>query len=134
MDIRTWVAVPEAERARESCFYMDDFTLQVVADPPLSVSTPLDDYCVGAGVPWTVQGTVGKEPVVVTLRRGDRTIAEQVGRVENRQSKAAFETRGLRPGLYERQAVLDLASPSPVAAPWQLPRTADPFAAPLRRL
>jgi hypothetical protein len=39
MDIHPWVAVPEAELAQQSQFYLDDFTPQVVEEPPLHFST-----------------------------------------------------------------------------------------------
>ncbi len=133
MDIHTWVAVPEAELARKSSFYMDDFTLQVVEDPPLSVTTALDEYFLGEAVPWIVQGNQETEPVTVALRKSNRKIAQQAGRIVNRRWQGEFQTRGLQPGLYQIEVTLDRSSASPLVARWQFLLTPDPFAWPRRR-
>ncbi len=44
MDIHTWCTIPEAELAKKCFFYMDDVSLEVIEEPPLAISTPLDEY------------------------------------------------------------------------------------------
>jgi hypothetical protein len=127
MDIHTWVAVPEAELAQQSCFYMDDFTLQVLEEPPLSLSTALDEYYVGEAIPWTVQATLGEGPIRVTLRRDGRKSAEQTGRIGNRSAQGAFPTQGLRPGIYQLGATLGVSTASPPTAERQVILAPDPF-------
>jgi hypothetical protein len=133
MDIHTWVAVPEAELAQKSFFYMDDVTLQVVEEPPVSLSTALDEYYVGEAVPWSVRTISGKGTIRVALRRDDRQIAEQIGRVENGQLQGAFPTRGLRPAVYLLEATLAGSSRSLPTARRQFVLAPNPFDWPVLR-
>jgi len=100
MDIHTWCAVPEAALARKSFFYIDDISLQVIEEPPLSLSTPLDEYYVGEQVHWNLSAASGTGPVKVQLLLGARVVAEQVGKPVAGQLQGEFETATLKPGIY----------------------------------
>jgi hypothetical protein len=127
MDIHTWVAVPEAELAHKSWFYMDDFALQVVDDPPLSVSTPLDEYYVGEAIPWTVRGSAASNAVKVALMNDGRLVTEQMREAVTAPPQGAFDTRGLKPGLYTLQAKVGNGGLAPSAVERQIIVTPDPF-------
>jgi len=43
---------PEAELAKKCFCYMDDVSLEVIEEPPLSLSTPLDEYYGGQVPTW----------------------------------------------------------------------------------
>jgi len=126
MDIHTWCTVPEAERARGSFFYMDDFSLEVIDDPPLTISTPLDEYYVGESIPWTVS-SVFTGQIKVALLAGERPIAEQTRQAEAGALKGAFETRGLAAGVYTVQATQSEPDQSPHTVRRQVIVTPDPF-------
>ncbi len=105
MDIHTWCTVPEAERARECYFYMDDFSLQVIDDPPLTISTPLDEYYVGETIPWIVGSSTAGSQVTIALLDGERTVEEQTVQVDAESLRGTFTGRGLEPGVYTLQAI-----------------------------
>lgn len=109
MDIHTWCAIPEAELARKSYFYMDDVSLQVIEEPPLEISTPLDEYYIGETVPWTASTAVANATLIVTLMDGESPVSQQTVAVANRMCRGAFETRGLHPGIYTLHARMNTA-------------------------
>jgi hypothetical protein len=104
MDIHTWCSIPDAELAKECFFYMDDFSLQVVQEPPLLIATPLDGYYIGEVIPWTVSTTSTPGDMKITLLTGDRLIAEQTHKVAAGSLHREFESRGLKAGIYTLQA------------------------------
>ena len=124
MDIHTWCAIPEPELARKSFYYMDDFSLQVVEEPPLTIATPLDEYYVGEAIPWTASATSTNNPLKVVLVANDRILAEQEGKPG--QLRGQFETAKLKPGIYALRATS--VSPQPTTAERQVILAADPFA------
>lgn len=103
MDIHTWCSIPEARLAEESYFYMDDFSLQVIEEPPLSVMTSLDEYYIGETIGWTVSAAPTDEEVRVAMLAGDEPVEERVQK-EARTLRGEFESRGLKPGIYTIEA------------------------------
>jgi hypothetical protein len=104
MDIHTWCAIPEAELARKSFFYIDDISLQVIEEPPLSISTPLDEFYTSEPIRWDVAAASPTAQIKVQLLSANRVIAEQTGAVETTPLHGAFETTKLRPGVYTLKA------------------------------
>ena len=104
MDIHTWCSIPEAELARKSFFYMDDVSLEVIQEPPLVISTQLDEYYVGENIPWSVNAAATNGTLAVTLLSGERLIAEQTLPVTIDLLRGTFDTRGLKPDIYTLQA------------------------------
>ena len=114
MDIHTWCSIPEAELARKSYFYMDDVSLEVIQEPPLVISTQLDEYYVGETIPWTANAATTNGTLAVTLLSGERLIAEQTLPVTIDLLRGTFDTRGLKPGIYTLQA--KISGPSPLTS------------------
>jgi hypothetical protein len=106
MDIHTWCAIPEAELARKSVFYMDDFSLQVIEEAPISITTPLDEFYTGEPIRWEVTAASPASRLKVQLLSANRVMARQSGAVTN-SLHGAFETTRLRPGIYILKASLD---------------------------
>lgn len=104
MDIHTWCSIPEAELARNCFFYIDDVSLEVIEEPPLSVKTPLDEYYVGETIPWIVSITSASDEIKVALLAGDRLVQEQTLKGVAGSLRGAFESRGLKCGIYTIQA------------------------------
>jgi len=104
MDMHTWCAIPEAELAQKSFFYMDDVSLQTIEEPPLKISTPLDEYYVGETIPWTANATVANGPLAIALLRGERRVAERTLPAATGTLRGTFETGGLKPGIYTLEA------------------------------
>jgi hypothetical protein len=100
MDIHTWCTIPEPELARSSYFYMDDVTLQVIQEPPLTIATPLDEYYIGEGIPWTVNAATPNGETAVLLLGDDSQVVQQALPAVAGTLRGAFETRGLNPGIY----------------------------------
>lgn len=129
MDIHTWCAIPEPELARQSFFYMDDVSLQVIEEPPLAIATPLDEYFVGELVPWTVQASATNGILTVTLWCAGRQVAEQTMPAGSASLQGRFETVALPPGLYTLRARMAAAGPqAEVVAERQVILAPDPFA------
>jgi hypothetical protein len=100
MDIHTWCAIPEPELAKKSYFYMDDVSLQVIEEPPLVISTPVDEYYIGETIPWMVTTTTTNGLLALALLGGDHLIAEQTLPMAATTLRGAFTTGGLKPGFY----------------------------------
>ncbi len=128
MDIHTWCAIPEAELARKAFFYMDDVSLQVIEEPPITISTPLDEYYAGESIAWNVRATSTNSPIRVVFLTDNRMIAEHTGRTEGDHLRGVFETRGLKPGIYTLQATVAATPQTPHTARRQLIVAPDPFA------
>lgn len=128
MDIHTWCAIPEPELARNSYFYMDDVSLEVIEEPPLVISTPLDDYYVGETIPWTAHAATTNGTLVVMLLGGERRVGEQTLPATTRALRGIFETDGLKPGLYTLKAQTSATTTqAPPTAQRQVIVAPDPF-------
>jgi len=127
MDIHTWCTIPEAELAKKCFFYMDDFSLEVVEEPPLSVATPLDEYYAGEIIPWTVSTASASGEIKIALLTGDRLVEEQTHKAATGPLRGAFESRGLKPGIYTLQARISAPSQVPQTAQRQIILTPNPW-------
>jgi len=128
MDIHTWCSIPEPELARGSCFYMDDVSLEVIEEPPLVISTPLDEYYVGEPIPWTANTANTNGTVAVTLLAGERRIADQTRPTATGTLRGTFETAGFKPGVYTMKAQTSATPPqTPPTAQRQVVVAPDPF-------
>jgi hypothetical protein len=122
LDIHIACPIPDTATARNSYFFMDDVSLEAIEEPPLAVSTPLDEYYLGEMIPWMVSAASGSGEVKVQFTRGDRVIAEQAGT----SVKGEFETRRLRPGIYTLRASCNTGGAT-VTAHKQIIVALDPF-------
>ena len=99
MDIHTWIAVPEAELARTAFFFIDDISLQAIDEPPLSITTPLDEYYVGESIPWSIQaGTTGGQ-VQVELQRDGLSIKQHSCAIQAGRGSGVFDSAALQPAI-----------------------------------
>jgi hypothetical protein len=99
MDIHTWCSVPEAELARTCFFFIDDISLQRIEEPPLSISTPLDEYYIGEKVRWKLSAAPGSDPVKIQFLMGNRVTSEQSAKPKAGLMEGEFETARLKPGI-----------------------------------
>jgi hypothetical protein len=127
MDIHTWCTIPEAKLAKGCFFYMDDFSLEVVEEPPLSVATPLDEYYVGEIIPWTVSAASASGEIKIALLTGDRLVEEQTHKAATGSLRGAFESRGLKPGIYTLRARISAPPQAPQTAQRQITLTPNPW-------
>jgi len=127
MDIHTWCSIPEAELAMKCFFYIDDVSLEVIEEPPLSVTTSLDEYYVGEPIPWSIFTTSADSQIQVVLLSDNRTIAEHRGRAEGGRLHGAFESQGLKPGIYLLKATIDSQPSATQQAQQQIILAPDPF-------
>jgi hypothetical protein len=67
IDIHSWCAIPEAEVAKRCFFHIDDISLEVIEEPPLSVATPLDECYLGEPNPWSIFTTSANSQIQVVL-------------------------------------------------------------------
>jgi len=129
MDIHISCPVPgDPELARKAFFYIDDVTLSAIEEPPLAVSTPLDEYHVGEPIPWTIHAASPQEQLRVALSAGSRPIAERAGQAASGEMQGTFETRGLEPGIYTIRAVAGDAREGEKSARRRVIVSPDPFA------
>jgi hypothetical protein len=128
MDIHTWCAIPEPELARNSNFYMDDVSLEVIEEPPVIISTPLDEYYVGETIPWTAHAATTNGTLAIALLSGERRIAEQTLPATTSTLRGTFETSGLKPGIYVLEAKTGVAAEqAPQTVRRQVIVAPDPF-------
>lgn len=125
MDIHTWCTVPEATLARNSFFYMDDVSLEVIEEPPLSVWTSLDEYYAGEEVHWKLNAAPETGPVKVQLVSGTRIVSEVPGKPVSGKLQGQFRTETFNPGIYTLR-VLDAAKKTR-SAQKQFILAPDPF-------
>ena len=128
MDIHTWCTVPEAELAKKCFFYIDDVSLEVIEEPPLAISTPLDEYYVGEPIPWTASTTSASGPIKIALLAGERIVAEQTGQAGSGPMCGEFVGHGLQPGVYTLQATSSAPQQASQTARRQVIVAPDPFA------
>jgi hypothetical protein len=119
LDIHISCPVPgQPEAAAKALFYIDDVSLEAIEEPPLAVSTPLDEYYVGEALPWTVSALRPGGQLEVTLALGTKQVARQPHSAEAGPLTGAFDTHGLKPGVYTLRAwVVDL--PEVKAGTWR---------------
>ena len=122
MDIHTWCSIPEAELAKNCFFYIDDVSLEVIEEPPLSVTTPLDEYYIGETIPWTISSISESGEIKISLLIDDRLVEEQTHKAAG-LLRGAFESRGLKSGIYTLQA----RAGAPQAAQRQIILTPNPW-------
>jgi len=127
MDIHTWCAVPEAELARKSFYYVDDISLQVIEEPPLSIATTLDEFYIGEKIPWKITAAPGIGPIKVELLTGKRTVSEQPIQPGTETVRGEFETSRLKPGIYTLSATAQAGAQTPVVAQQHLILVPNPF-------
>jgi hypothetical protein len=127
MDIHTWCSVPEAELARISFYFIDDISLQVIEEPPLSISTSLDEYYIGEKIPWKLSAAPGSSPIKIQFLMGNRVISEKVANPAAGQLEGEFETGHLKPGLCTLRATNQTGVQAPVVAQQQLILAPNPF-------
>ena len=128
LDIHISCRVPEdAELARKSFFIIDDVSLEVIEEPPLAISTPLDEYYSGETIPWTVNSTSSSGQIKIALLAGERLVAEQTGQAGSSPLRGTFAGGNLTPGIYTLQATLSAPQQAPLAARRQVIVAPDPF-------
>lgn len=127
MDIHTWCTIPESELAKRCFFYMDDVSLEVIEEPPLAISTPLDEYYVGEPIPWTARATSASGSIKIALRAGERLVAEQTGQAGSGPLCGTFADRGLQLGVYTLKATSSEPQQAPQSARRQVIVAPDPF-------
>jgi hypothetical protein len=128
MDIHTWCAIPEAELAKGCFFYIDDVSLEVIEEPPLSVATPLDEYYIGETIPWSITTTSATGQIKVALLAGDRVVAEQTHNAETVSLRGEFNSGKLQPGIYTVRAMTGSPQSPLQTATRQIIVCPDPFA------
>ncbi|NPV49509.1 MAG: hypothetical protein HPY69_21400 [Armatimonadetes bacterium] len=125
LDIHIACPIPQdPQLAAQSVFYLDDVTLQAIAEPPLAISTTLEEYYLGEELPWTVSLQKPGERLEVTLVRGDRPVTRQVRQAPSEAVRGVFATTGLPAGVYTLKATLDGTQ----TAQRQVVLTPNPFA------
>ncbi len=122
-----WCTIPEAELAKKCFFYIDDVSLEVIEEPPLAISTPLDEYYSGETIPWAVNSTSSSGQIRIALLAGERLVAEQAGQAGSGPLRGTFAGGKLTPGIYTLQATLTAPQQAPLAARRQVIVAPDPF-------
>ena len=127
MDIHTWCTIPEAELARTSFFFIDDISLQVIEEPLLSISTPLDEYYIGEKVHWRLSAAPGRGPLEIQFLMGNRVVSEQSAQPKARPAEGEFETAGLKPGICILRAAAKFGAEAQQTAQQQIILAPNPF-------
>jgi hypothetical protein len=127
VDIHTWCTIPEAELAKKCVFYIDDVSLEVIEEPPLVISTPLDEYYSGESIPWTVHGTSSSGAIKIALLAGDRVVVQQLMQGSSGPLRGVFAGHWPDPGIYTLQATATAPQQAPVTAQSQVIVAPDPF-------
>jgi hypothetical protein len=134
LDIHISCPIPsDPALAAKALFYLDDVHLQAIEEPPLTISTPLDEYYVGEAIPWSAIALQPNGQVTVALLSGGRVVAQQARPAQPGPLQGAFETRGLRPGIVSLQATLKGPSGAAATARRQLILAPSPFHWPARQ-
>lgn len=128
MDIHTWCTIPDAELAKKSFFYMDDVSLEVIEEPPLAISTPLDEYYRGESIPWAVNSSSSRGTIKVALLVGERTAKERTVQAGSGAICGTFPGCQLEPGVYTLRATITAPQQTPQTARRQIIIAPDPFA------
>jgi len=129
LDIHTSCRVPDDPEVAKKClFYIDDVSLQAIEDPPVALSTPLDEYYVGEALPWSLDLRSPGGQVRVALLLGSKVVAEQAREAQPGVLKGTFATGSLKPGVYTVRATLSAPGQAPRSARRQVILAPDPFA------
>ena len=83
-------------------------------NPPLVISTLLDEYYCGESIPWTVNSTSSSGEIKIALLAGERVVAPTVGEGGSGPLSGVFAGHRPNPGIYTLQAT--------ATAPQQAPR------------
>lgn len=113
----------DPEAAGKSVFYIDDASLQAIKEPALTIPAPLDEYCAGETIAWTVTAVSPSDEVRISLCAGDRIVAEQTCKAAG-SLRGAFDSRGFTCGIYTVQA---RAGAPPQTAQRQIILAPDPW-------
>jgi hypothetical protein len=128
LDIHISCPIPsDPEQARKALFYIDDVSLQAVEEPPLAITTPLDEYYVGESIRLTVSAAQSGGQVKLALLAGTRPVAELARQRQGDPMQGAFATRGLVPGIYTILGTLKDAQGIVHTARRQIILSSDPF-------
>ncbi len=128
LDIHISCRIPnDPELARKALFYIDDVSLEAIEEPPLSLSTPLDEYYVGEAIPWRVSAQAPSGHLRVALVSAGRTVGEKVLDASAGPVRGTFETRALKPGAYTLRATLSATGQAAQTASRQVIVSPDPF-------
>lgn len=135
LDIHISCPVPDDDAlAAQSVFYIDDVSLHAIEEPPLVVSTALDEYYIGEPVSWTIRTAPTAGQVRITLLAGDKVVAEQEGRIEGGMLRGVFDSGGLKAGSYLLRATGESPPANGPATEREFLLTPDPFDWPPRQL
>ena len=113
--------------AQNCFFYIDDISLEVIEEPPLSVTTPLDEYYVGETIPWTVSVASASGEIKIALLAGDRLVQEQTHKAVAGSLRGTFESRGFKCGIYTLQAKTSVPPPAQHTAQRQIILSPNPW-------
>jgi hypothetical protein len=127
MDIHTWCAIPEAELAKKCFFYVDDVSLEVIEEPAVTISTPLDEYYVGETIPWSVRANSSSGQIKIALLAGERSVKERTGQAGSGPLCGTFPGCQFKPGIYTLQATISALQQAPQTARRQVIVSPDPF-------
>jgi len=128
LDIHISCPIPgDPQLAAKALFYIDDVSLQAIGEPPLSISTPLDEYYVGEDVPWSVSALLPSDQIRAALWLGDRLVGEQARQAQPGPLEGTFPSRGLSPGVYTLRATLKGPEGAPQIAEHEVILAPDPF-------
>jgi hypothetical protein len=129
LDIHISCPVPaDPEQAKKVVFYIDDITLAPIEEPPMAITTALDEYYAGEPIRWSVRADSATDPVRVALLAGSHQVAEQPAASGPGGRAGAFETRALEPGIYTLRATAGGSPPGAASAERQVIVAPDPFA------
>jgi hypothetical protein len=107
---------------------MDDVSLEVIQEPPVILTTPLDEYYVGEIIPWIVSAATKPKEISIGLLSGNQLVNEQRLSATNRSLSGVFESGKLTPGVYTLE--VKMSSPAqqiPQTVRRQILLTPDPF-------
>ena len=127
MDIHTWCTIPEAELAKKCFFYIDDVSLEVIEEPPLVISTPLDEYYSGESILWLVNSTSSSGAIKIALLAGERVVAQHSAQGGFGPLSGVFAGHWPNPGIYTLQATATAPQQAPLTAQRQVIVAPDPF-------
>jgi hypothetical protein len=107
-------------------FFIDDVSLQAVEEPPIVISTPLDEYYIGEKVHWKLRTAPGSGPVKVQLLTGPRVLSLSARPLEAMLFQGDFDTSRLKAGIYSLRASGETGQ-TPRTALRQFILAPDPF-------
>ena len=128
LDIHISCPIPDDPAvAAQSAFYLDDVSLHAIEEPPMTVSTPLDEYYLGEAVPWTIRTTTAVASVRIALLSGNQVVLQQERRTEVGVVSGTFGSQGLKIGVYLLKAIMSAPPAADETAEREFLLTPDPF-------